>query len=360
MQRGAGIFVGRDCDFLHPAGAFLLFQESAWRGISTLAANYALSPQQSEFLRAVTDMKAPGNASVDVAANGEGHLHAGAGYGPDSQPLQPVHLTSLPAAGDEQNALESEQSGPIADPLMSPPSPSGSPQAEPAPVRPEAPPGTAAARPGAAADLPDAAQAVATATTSPTMLSYAAAITDGLAAVLSLASARLSAAPSVAPDAVKITGALSGGLWALGAGLQELGNSPRHRAVTVANFFGGTAGILSLAASLLLNKDATDTASGSGATWIVNGAGTVARAVWATEDGTVSRVLLGSSGAANMVAGAWALMAAVDSADSNTTDAEIFVTISSAFWIVGAVVTIGAVWTASCHAGRRPLPDVEG
>jgi hypothetical protein len=247
---------------------------------------------------------------------------------------------------------------------MSPPSPSGSPQAEPGSasvaVRPEAPPGTAAAPPGVAADLPGANQAVATATTSRTMLSYAAAITDGLAAVLSLASARLSAAPSVAPDAVKITGALSGGLWTLGAGLQELGNSPRHRVVTVANFFGGTAGILSLAASLLLNKDATGTASGSGATWIVNGAGTVARAVWATEDGTVSRVLLGSSGAANMLAGTWALIAAVESADSNTTDAEMFVTISSAFWIVGAVVTIGAVWTASCHATPRPLPDVEG
>ncbi len=86
----------------------------------------------------------------------------------------------------------------------------------------------------APADIESASGRARAPTTLQKMSAYGAPLLDGAAAAFSVATSRLSAKPL----AEKVTGALSGGLWASGALMDQLGNSPRNGWVTTANLLG--------------------------------------------------------------------------------------------------------------------------
>ena len=139
--------------------------------------------------------------------------------------------------------------------------------------------------------------------------SYGGPALDALASGLSLAASRLSAAPYAA----KLTGALSGAMWAGGAGLTQIGSASSPMLVTGANALGGVADVLSAVQPWISGNSASTLAYSSAAAWAVNGASNIVRAGSDAGRHLPSRVLQGVSGAANVAAAALAAAAATAS-----------------------------------------------
>jgi hypothetical protein len=189
-----------------------------------------------------------------------------------------------------------------------------------------------------------------------TMAAYGPAVTDGAAAAFSLAAVLLSHSPLDA----KVTGAFSGGLWALGATWQERHNKPRNYVVSAANFLGCSAGLLSLVAVFVLADDTKKVAYASAAAWAANGFANLMRAGARTGGPTAVDYWLAGCGLANLsaaiVSGVEAHVAAADESRAATD----LGTISAAFWLVGAITAVAAVYAAGLgNRGMPPLPDPE-
>ena len=178
--------------------------------------------------------------------------------------------------------------------------------------------------------------------TSGRLVESGASLFDAAASGLSLACSRLSATP-VAQQA---TGAASGALWAVGAGVNQIANRPHSYGRSGVNLLGATAGILSTAGSFIPGKTGTGVAYGSAASWASNGAATIMRAAIQTGNHTGSRILHGASGTANIAAAALAAAAAKAAGENDETTAAKFGTASSVLWAVGALATLGAASTA--------------
>ncbi|PPV04899.1 hypothetical protein XBLMG947_3868 [Xanthomonas bromi] len=172
---------------------------------------------------------------------------------------------------------------------------------------------------------------------------YGGPVVDGAAAGLSLAAARLSAAP----EAARLTGTLSGALWAGGAAINQLGNVPANRLVSAANVVGATAGVLSAVAPSLTGSDTTRVAYASAAAWAANGGANLLRAASDTTAALPSRVLQGISGAANVAAAGLAAAATVAAQQDEPLKAANLGTASSVVWGVGAVAALGSARTAA-------------
>ncbi|CTP82804.1 hypothetical protein XTPLMG728_0009 [Xanthomonas translucens pv. poae] len=166
---------------------------------------------------------------------------------------------------------------------------------------------------------------------------------DALASGLSLAVSRLSAAP----DAAKLTGTLSGALWAGGAGLTQVGSASPPLLVTGANALGGVAGVLSAVQPWIGANSASALAYASAATWAVNGAANMVRAGSDAGRHLPSRVLQGVSGAANVAAAALAAAAASAAQQDAPVKAANLGAASSLAWGVGAIAALGSACTAA-------------
>ncbi|WP_134980462.1 hypothetical protein [Xanthomonas axonopodis] len=185
---------------------------------------------------------------------------------------------------------------------------------------------------------------------------YGGPVVDGAASGLSMAAARLSAAP----QAARLTGTLSGALWAGGAAISQLGNVPANPLVSAANVVGATAGVLSAVEPSLTGSDTTRVAYASAAAWAVNGGANLLRAASDTTAALPSRVLQGISGAANVAAAGLAAAATVAAQQDAPLKAANLGTASSVAWGVGAAAALGSAWTTRPRQAPAPaevLPD---
>nr|WP_312845552.1 hypothetical protein [Xanthomonas translucens] len=182
--------------------------------------------------------------------------------------------------------------------------------------------------------------------------SYGGPALDALASGLSLAASRLSAAP----DAAKLTGTLSGALWAGGAGLTQVGSASPPLLVTGANALGGVAGVLSAVQPWIGANSASTLAYSSAAAWAVNGAANMVRAGSDAGRHLPSRVLQGVSGAANVAAAAMAAAAASAAQQDEPVKAANLGAASSLAWGVGAIAALGSAYTAA-PAGDAAAED---
>lgn len=173
--------------------------------------------------------------------------------------------------------------------------------------------------------------------------SYGGPALDALASGLSLAASRLSAAP----DAAKLTGTLSGALWAGGAGLTQVGSASPPLLVTGANALGGVAGVLGAVQPWIGASSASTLAYASASAWAVNGAANMVRAGSDAGRHLPSRVLQGVSGAANVAAAALAAAAASASQQDAPVKAANLGAASSLAWGVGAIAALGSAYTAA-------------
>jgi hypothetical protein len=179
--------------------------------------------------------------------------------------------------------------------------------------------------------------------------SYGVPVVDAAAAGLSLAASRLPV-----PVAQKVTGALSGSLWAGGAAASELGNASRSNWESAANVLSAAAGALSAAAPFVSGKTASGAAYGAAGSWAANGTANMMRAACDGRQSTASRLLQGASGTANFAAAGLAAAAANASSNNDSVKAANLGTVSSVLWAVGAVAATGAVWTARSGKPEDP------
>jgi hypothetical protein len=179
--------------------------------------------------------------------------------------------------------------------------------------------------------------------------SYGVPAVDAVAAGLSLAASRLSV-----PVAMKVTGALSGSLWAGGAGASELCNSPRSYWASAANLLSAAAGALSAAAPFVSGNTACGAAYGSAGSWAANGTANMVRAAGDSSQRTSSRLLQGASGAANIAAAGLAAAAANASSNNDNVRAANLGTASSVLWAVGAAAATGAVLKKRSGTSENP------
>jgi hypothetical protein len=191
---------------------------------------------------------------------------------------------------------------------------------------------------------------------------YGSPVVDAAAAGFSLATSRL--AISQLPDlalAERLTGGLSGGLWALSAGLNEIGNAPHSKIVLGANVLGGIAGGLSLATAFTFPSDTKIIGLTSSASWLLNGFAQGAAAVVNTEESKRVRYYRGAAGAADAVAAALDAASFVASANSESIDAATLGTSAAIFWLLGATATALAEWRARQERqGIHQPVDLEG
>lgn len=175
------------------------------------------------------------------------------------------------------------------------------------------------------------------------MGAYGGPVVDAAASGLSMAASRLSAAP----QAARLTGTLSGALWAGGAAINQLGNVPANALVSGANAVGAAAGVLSAVAPSLTGSDNPKVAYASAAAWAVNGGANLLRAANDTGRALPSRVLQGVSGAASMAAAGLAAAATVAAQQNAPLKAANLSTASSVAWGVGTFAALGSAWTSA-------------
>jgi|GEM_PF-4050993 len=178
---------------------------------------------------------------------------------------------------------------------------------------------------------------------------YGGPLVDGAASALSLASARLSASQQ---QPAKLTGIVSGALWAGGAAIGQFGNVPADSLVSSANVVGAAAGVLSALATSMGGSDSSRVAYASASAWALNGGANLVRAASDTASVMPSRVLQGVSGAVNIAAAGLAAAATAAAEKNAPVEAANLSTASSVLWGVGAVAALGSAWMA----GRREAP----
>lgn len=178
---------------------------------------------------------------------------------------------------------------------------------------------------------------------------YGGPLVDGAASGLSLASARLSASQQ---QPAKLTGIVSGALWASGAAIGQFGNVPADSLVSSANLVGAAAGVLSALATSMGGSDSSRVAYASASAWALNGGANLVRAASDTASVMSSRALQGVSGAVNIAAAGLAAAATAAAEKDAPVEAANLSTASSVLWGVGAVTAFGSAWMA----GRREAP----
>jgi hypothetical protein len=340
----------------------------------------ALSFKKWQYLRKVTGLTPPVYAATEEVVAREDNAQAGtsgAGAVVESRPGvsvisddnhhdadQAEILPVISADGDDDhngNDQVVDPSTPDVDPATAPPVPLPHPYTSPAEIRLESagsqeqPAGTSIG-PALPADAGPMGFHLQMSMILQTIAAYGPAATDGSAAAFSLATARLSDAPLDA----KVTGAFSGALWGLAAVWQEQRNKPRNYVVSGANFLGGAAGFLSLAATFVLGDDTKKVAYASAASWAANGFANLMRAGARTGDGAAVDMWLAASGLANLGAAVVSGVGAHEAADGASTAATNLGTISAMFWLVGAFTAAVAVYAAGLgNRGMPPPPDPE-
>ncbi|MFL7982276.1 hypothetical protein [Xanthomonas vasicola] len=179
---------------------------------------------------------------------------------------------------------------------------------------------------------------------------YGGPLVDGAASGLSLAAAQLSASQQ---QPAKLTGIVSGALWAAGAAISQCGNVPANSLVSSANAVGAAAGVLSALATSMTGSDSSRVAYASASAWALNGGANLVRAATDTASVLPSRVLQGVSGAANIAAAGLAAAATAAAEKDAPVEAVNLGTASSVLWGVGAVAALGSAWMA----GQREAPS---
>ncbi|PPU77114.1 MULTISPECIES: hypothetical protein [Xanthomonas] len=179
---------------------------------------------------------------------------------------------------------------------------------------------------------------------------YGGPLMDAAASGLSVAAARLSVSQQLP---AKLTGIVSGALWAGGAVVNQLGNVPAKAVISSANAVGAAAGVLSSLATSLSGSDSSRVAYASASAWALNGGANLVRAASDTAAVMPSRVLQGVSGAANIAAAGLAAAATAAAQQDAPLKAVNLGTASSVAWGVGAAAAFGSAWMA----GPREAPS---
>ncbi|MBO9793841.1 hypothetical protein K6X14_09965 [Xanthomonas euvesicatoria pv. allii] len=179
---------------------------------------------------------------------------------------------------------------------------------------------------------------------------YGGPLVDAAASGLSVAAARLSVSQQ---QSAKLTGIVSGALWAGGAVVNQFGNVPANAFVSTANAVGAAAGVLSSVATSLSGSDSSRVAYASASAWALNGGASLVRAVSDTASVLPSRVLQGVSGAANIAAAGLAAASTAAAQQDAPLKAVNLSTASSVAWGVGAAAAFGSAWLA----GPREAPS---
>jgi hypothetical protein len=167
---------------------------------------------------------------------------------------------------------------------------------------------------------------------------YAAPATDGVAAFWSTAASRLYAHP--VPD--HIAGAVSGVLWAVGAGIGEVSNTSRNLIVSTANGFAASAGVLTASASLV-SRDSPFLGFATAGSWAANSIAIGVQAI-RTEDNVATRVLIAFSGLANFTAALLSAKSVQASRENDEAMSVSLATASSLVWAVGSTAGLCAAW----------------
>jgi hypothetical protein len=107
---------------------------------------------------------------------------------------------------------------------------------------------------------------------------------------------------------------------------------------------GGAAGVFSTAAPFLFGENLKGTAYASAGSWATQGVANISVAVGNSKGKLSSRLLVGASGAANIVAAGLSAAAVNASANSNSTTAANFATMSSVMWMIGSTADALAAW----------------
>lgn len=183
-------------------------------------------------------------------------------------------------------------------------------------------------------------------------------MTEGVAALHSIAAGSVALVQPGAIDAYKGTSATSGVTWAVAAIVSELdnwfGKAPHSKGLSGANVLSFAAGVLSAVSPFLPGSTSAHVGIASGASWLANAAVVGARATQLKD--TMTRVLQGGNAVAGGVAAAFTVMAAKATEDQDSGRAAVYTIVSGAFWALSAGAGDFAVRRAQQTASRAEEP----